>query len=254
MTHQTLKQHNTNSFRMRKAIFICLVLSGTLSASAQRPGTAPVKAVAVDTNKLDIREKLVQLALQNPQYEIMDRKIAISAHQLAKAKSSWLNTVQISGNLNEYTIKTFGSSSGAETNTFFPRYNIAVTLPLDLFTQKARDVKIARETLSTSEAEKNQKFRELRAEVLIKYEDYLMHKQKLEFQSQLTQDAYTVFLQGEKDFSDNIIKQEDYNKFYKSYTEELTKKSELQRNFNVSKIELEKVIGVPLDNVLANTK
>ena len=40
---------------------------------------------------IDIREKLVQLALQNPNYEVADRKVAIAGYQVKKAKGSWLS-------------------------------------------------------------------------------------------------------------------------------------------------------------------
>ncbi|MBC7902177.1 MAG: TolC family protein, partial [Gemmatimonadaceae bacterium] len=202
-----------------------------------------------DTGKVvNIREKLVELAMQNPEYEIADRRIAIAHYQLAKAKGAWLGQVIFQANFNEYSIKPSGSTLGAAN--LFPRYNVGISLPLDLVTNKGNEVKIARQNLGMMQAEKNQRFRTIKGDVLKKYEAYLLHKQKLDLQSQSTLDAYSVFLGAEKDYSDGIIKQEDYNKATKDYNDEKAKQLELIYNFNVAKIELEIVIGVPLETVI----
>jgi outer membrane protein TolC len=207
----------------------------------------------VDTSKvMTIRERLVQLALQNPNYEIADRQISIANYQLRKAKNGLLSKANLSLNGNEYTFK-LKSIPGGNNNLLFPLFNLGVSLPFDVFSSRKNEVAVAKENLSIAEAGRNQKFREVKAEILSKYEDYLMYKQKLEYESQIAQDAEAIFLQAEKDFSDGIIKQEDYNKAYKDRTEEKTKLAEIVRNFNVIKIEIEKMIGIPLDEVLQQT-
>jgi outer membrane protein TolC len=121
---------------------------------------------------------------------------------------------------------------------------------MDLFFTRSNDIRIARENLGIAQAGKNQQFREIRALVLTSYEGYLMHLQKLMFQNQLTEDANTIFKQKEKDFSEGIIDEELYNRAYRAWTEEQSRKVELQHNVNVSKIDLERLIGVPLDTVI----
>jgi len=86
--------------------------------------------------------------------------------------------------------------------------------------------------------------------VLTKYEDYLLAKQKLELQIQMTQEAYTNYQIAERDYRLNVIKVEDYNKAYKNWAGEQVTKLDLQRNLNVTKIDLEKIIGVKLDDVI----
>lgn len=232
------------SFSFNQTLFAQPKKQTTPSNTSTIANNAPVDT----TQKLDIREKLVQLAMQNPDFEIADRRISIAESELKKTKTKALGNISLNGNLNEFTI------SGGPNNAFFPRYNIGATLPLDLFFTRDKDIKIAKENLGIATAEKNQRFREIKAIVLTKYEDYLMNKQKLEFQSQIAQDAYTIFLRSEKDFSEGIITQEEYNKAYKNYSDEQSKKIELQRNYNVSKLELEQMIGLPLDELLAQYK
>ncbi|MBS1566178.1 MAG: TolC family protein [Bacteroidetes bacterium] len=201
---------------------------------------------------VDIREKLVQLALQNPNYEIADRNVAIANYQLRKSKGSWLNTISATGNLNEFSINPPVNANGVQTVNLFPRYNIGVTIPFDLFSTKSNETKIARQQVGIAQAQKNERFREIKADVLSRYEDYLLYKQKLEFQSQIVQDAESAFLTAEKDFSDGVIKQNEYNTAFKTRATEKTMLAEIVHGYNLTKIELEKIIGVPIESVTNN--
>jgi outer membrane protein TolC len=234
---------------------VALVCSMTCYGQA-KPDTkkpAPVFTAIRQPDKItDIREKLVQLALQNPTYEIVDRKVNLAQYQVKKAKGSWLSPLAVQGNLNEFAFKgaTTGPN-GVVTNpsTFYPKYNIGASLSFDMFSAKKNDVKTAKENLSIAQAEKNQRFREIKAEVLTKYEDYLLCQERLDFQSQVTQDARTAYLAAEKDFQEGAIKQEEYNKSYRGYTDEKLRQFEYQRNYNVIKLELEKMIGISMDDL-----
>ena len=202
----------------------------------------------------DIRERLVQLAMNNPSYEISDRMTYIAAYQLRAAKGTWLAAISAQGNLNEFTIKDFGASTSTTGTTInngltYPRYNFGISIPFDIFARNSNAVRIARENVYIAQALKNEKFRQVKAEVLTKYEDYLLSKQKLDFQSQLSTDAYTNYQIAERDYRLNNIKAEDYSKAYRLWVAEQVLKLDLQRNFNVAKIEMEKLIGVKLEDV-----
>jgi outer membrane protein TolC len=226
-------------------LLLCIINMHAYAQIVRHP-----KAALEDTSKVtDIRERLVQLAMQSPYYEIADRQMSIADHQLRKAKNSVLSKFSLNANANEYTTKI--KSTPQNTNLFFPLFNFAVSIPFDVFSSRKHEVGAARENLGIAEAYRNQRFREIKADILGKYEDYLMFKQQVQFASQIAQDAEAIFLQAEKDFSEGIIKQEDYNKAYKDRTEQKTHLAEVVRNLNVSKIEIEKIIGIPIENVVA---
>jgi len=276
MTPSTLKQlvtkKNLHKWLLLPAALACMAQAHAQTPVKQAPpkqtpvkqppakSTVPATTVPAssstyfnpgDTGRtVDIREKLVQLAMQNPNYEVADRNVAIANYQLKKAKGSWLGLVGAQGNLNEFSINPPPGQNGGLT--YYPRYNVGVTLPFDVFSTKRNDIKVARQQVGIAQAQKNERFREIKAEVLTKYEDYLLFKQKLEFQSQIVQDAESVYLQAEKDFSDGIIKQEDYNKAFKNRSQEKTGLAEIVHSYNISKIDLEKLIGVPIESVLNN--
>ncbi len=225
---------------------LLMMVTTILAAQVTNPGSSTYHRD--DTSKLfDVREKLVQLAMQNPNYEVADRTVNKSLYELRKAKGSWLGALSVQGNLNEFSIKP----AQPGTANFFPRYNVALTVPLDLFTTKSNDVKIARENYLIAEANRNDRYRQIRAEVLTKYEDYLMHKERLESQIRIAQDDYTIYLSKERDFQDGIINQEEYTKANRAHEETKLRRGEYQRNFNVAKYELERMIGVTLEEALA---
>ena len=232
-----------------------LLLLVSVSSAQVQPNRSSTYHLITDTGKiLDIREKLVSLALQNPTFEIADHNLAIAEYNIRIAKGSWLNTISAQGNLNEYAINPPKASSNGSTTvnfaTTYPRYNFGITIPFDIFTKIPNNIKIARENYLIAMAQKNDKFREIKALVLTKYEDYLLTKQKLELQTQITQDEFALYKKAEKDFDDNVIKLEDFNKSAAAWVASQIVKLDYQRNLNVAKIELEKMIGIKLEEVM----
>jgi len=233
-----------NPYNMKQVIVSLLMLTTAAAFGQVRNAT--------DTGKVfDVREKLVQLAMQNPTYEVVDRNVNKSLYELRKAKGGWLGVVSVAGNVNEFTINPPPTAAPGGFANFYPRYNISVTVPLDLFINKSNDVKIARENYLIAEANRNDRYRQIRAEVLTKYEDYLMHKERLESQVRITQEEHTIFKSKERDFEDGIINLDEYTRASKAYEEMRLRRSEYQRNVNVAKYDLERMIGVPLEEALA---
>jgi len=233
---------------MKQLLFIILLFSG-ISIYAQVPSN-PSSAYRLnsDTGRMsNVRERLVQLALQNPIYEISDHNVTIAEYNIRLAKTSWLSAIVVAGNLNEFSIdpKAAGNNS-----YFYPRYNFGVMIPLDIFSRSANNTKIAYEKYLVAQAERNDRFRIIKADILTRYEDYLLAQEKLTLQYKITKDAFEAYSKAEIDFKNNIIKIEDLNTFNSKYTDEQLKRLELQRNYNVSIIEIEKLIGVKLGDVI----
>jgi outer membrane protein TolC len=246
---QKMKPFIMSLKKINVAFVAATMLAISINVKAQRPAPSTYHS-NLDTSRIkDIRERLVQLALQNPGYEVSDRKVNIADLELRKAKGSWLNVFSAQGNLNEFSIQSTTGVTGAQ-NIYYPRWNLSATIPFDFFSQKNNDVKIARENLYIASAEKNEHFRRIRAEVLTKYEDFLMHKEKLELQNRITSNLLQNYMQKEKDFEDGLITVDEYDKAYATYGEQQMKRFEFQRNFNVAKLDLELTIGAKLEDVL----
>jgi outer membrane protein TolC len=224
--------------------FITLFLFSEI-VHAQSPG--PLYRTD-STRLIDIREKLVQLAMQNPAYEMVDHASLAASYQIKIAKSGYLGLLSAQGNINEFTI-TKPTYQGTTVPYYYPRYNLALNIPFDIFTRTPNTVKIAQENYLMTAAAKNQKFREIKADVLTKYENYLLARQLVELQGKIAQSEYATLKRAESDFSENLIKLEDVDRTQKSYVAEQVKNLTLQRDLNVTKIELEKVIGVKIEDV-----
>ena len=78
-----------------------------------------------------IAEKLSNLAVNNYQIKIANKEIDLKTQEISKSKAAWLNSISVSGNLNEYSLKsTLGNSIITPQLNFYPRYNINLSLPL----------------------------------------------------------------------------------------------------------------------------
>ncbi len=230
---------------MNRKIYLTLLVS-CLAGFLHAQNVGSTYHRGTDTSRVgDIRERLVQLALQNPDFEIIDRRLNVAEYQLNKAKGDWLSAVSGSINLNEITLSPV---KGAQI--FYPLWNVTIAVPLNFYTDKKNNIRIAKENVLIAAAEKNERFRRIKTVVLSKYEDYLMNKEKLEMQSRVTQDAYQAYKQSERDFADNLITNDNYTKAYALYKEQYDRQLEITRNFRVVTYELEEIIGVPMDEVL----
>lgn len=233
---------------MKHLLFIALMFSA-VAMYAQVPAN-PNSAYRLnsDTGRMsDVRERLVQLALQNPLYEIADHNVTIAEYNIRLAKTSWLSSISIAGNLNEFSIdpKAAGNAS-----VYYPRYNFGILIPLDIFARSSNNTKIAYEKYMIAQSERNDRFRTIKADILTRYEDYLLAQERLTFQYKITKDAFEAYSKAEIDFKSNLIKIEDLNIFNSKYVDEQIKRLELQRNYNVSKIDIERLIGVKLEDVI----
>jgi outer membrane protein TolC len=236
---------------MQRFAFLILLLILSQATEAQRRNpNAGANAARQDTSGLttDIREKLVHLAMQNPEFEIADRQVVIASENVKLAKLKFLGRVTAQVNYNEYSFK---KTQTGDLANFYPKYNLGLGIPFDMFFTRGKEINIARENLGIAEASKNQSFRIIKAQVLAAYEDYLMHKQKLDFQNQVAEDVKTVYQQKERDFSEGIISAEEYYPAFRQWTDELSRKAEQQRNFNVAKLTLESMIGMTLEEAIA---
>lgn len=217
-------------------------------AKSQTPSKMPF--MRPDTIRpSDIRERLVQLAMQNPSYEMSDHAARAAAYQIKIAKSAYLGLFSAQANANEYTIFGAPKVNGSTVPYYYPRYNVALNVPFDIFTRTSNNVKITRENFQIATAAKNEKFREIKADVLTKYENYLLDRQLVELQGKITQSEYAILKRSESDFAENLIKLTDVETAQKSYIGQQVSSLSLQKNLNVSRIELEKVIGVRIEDV-----
>src|ERR1700743_1891183 len=117
------------------SLAVVLMVSTVQAQNTQnRPSTSRNSQERVPTmpdTAGDIRDRLIQLAIQNPSVEIDDRNILVAEYGVKKAKTNILNQISLQGNLNEFSI----NQNNPYAN-LYPKYNVGVVVPLGLFTTR----------------------------------------------------------------------------------------------------------------------
>lgn len=225
------------------SVILCLSLLASLAVLAQAPNTGTPA-------QTDIRERLVQLALKNPVFKETDALKAKYQASIRKVNSTWLDMIVVGINLNEVTTGTLNQAEYG--NLYFPLWNVGINIPLgSVFGGKAADKKMAKMDVQMAVAKREQQELSMRAMVLTRYEDYLLKKELLRLQSEMTEDDLAAFTQAEQKFTTGAIDYDAYSGASKRYNAELVKRITLERDVAVSVIDLEEIIGVKLEEALA---
>lgn len=197
----------------------------------------------------DIREKLVELALKNPAIRIKDSEKAKTVTELSKAGANWLNYVTASANFNEITLRL--RDNGNNNQLYYPLWNVGINVPIGSLFQRGGDVKIARKNVDIAMEQQELIKRQIKALVLAKYEDYLKTQKLLEIQREALDEDQTAFDQAEAKIATASISYNEYSNASRRYKESQAQKIMLERDLSVTKLEIEEIIGVKLEDVLA---
>ncbi|HVI48680.1 MAG TPA: TolC family protein [Chitinophaga sp.] len=236
----------------RGLLLFLLVASMSAVAQVNSADTSIILRLPADPPTVKrLKERLVELAMNNPTVKIQDVKKQISKYEENRAKAAWLNMITAAGNLNEFTIKG-SSGNGTNNNTLYPRYNFGIMVPIGNLISIPNETKIARANGKIADIQKEGESLTIKSAVLRAYEDYAMNKQLYELELPLLEDAYNHYKQTEQQFStgNKDVAVEGLNNAYRIYNGEMVRKVTLQRDLAQSKIALEAIIGTTLEEVL----
>ena len=110
--------------------------------NATRMKPVPVSdTIRILNSEDDIKAKLILLALNNAQAVAADANVRIAEIARRKANSSFLGSVSLGGNVNEFVINNSPAAN------FFPKYNFGLTIPLDMFAKNKAEKRTADEMI-----------------------------------------------------------------------------------------------------------
>lgn len=234
----------------------------------------------------DFAEYLVQLAwLNNPESAIAQEERKQAQAELKTTQKDWMRDLQLTFNLNEANLvpadalpKFLYNSSGtfildqngqkipvtsqlfdengdavplraAGGSAFYPRYNLGVNVNLgNILSQKDKnrakqsDVKIA-------EHKVNQAKLELRAEVLIRYQQFRLAREILKTRVQIESDAKDNFLLMSDLFKKDEETFDHYNEASSAYHQAMEARIKAETDVLLAKIKLEEIIGLKWEQV-----
>ena len=214
----------------------------------QQEKQAREKGPAIDYSLLDqdslIKIKLVNLAMNNPNIRIADANIRIAEADLNRAKLAWLNSVVVGANINEFVVQNSAAAS------FFPKYNVGASVPLDIFSRTKREKKVARENILINNELKKDKQTFLKSEVLMRYENYKEKREVVILQKSYMEYDFSAYEAAQKAYSEGDMTIDDMNKTHQIYLTEKSKLVTRERDLNIAIIQLEELIGVPVSQAL----
>ncbi|SEW50300.1 TolC family protein [Chitinophaga arvensicola] len=242
----------------RTSIVSCSLLLTFMAATSTaqvkttgKPTPQQASSAAPTSAQTKIQEKLVELAKNNPQIKTAKLERDKTLYELNKAGGSWLNYITLGVNLNEISLKTYKSSNTTLQNLYYPLWNVGINIPLGSLIGHSSDVKIARRNVEIATQQQELLSRQVRAVVLSKYQTYLLKKELLTLQNEITEDDYAAFTQAEQKFSTGSITYDEYSINSKRYNAELVKKITLETELIQAKLDVEELIGVKLEEALA---
>ncbi|GIV32791.1 MAG: hypothetical protein KatS3mg031_0326 [Chitinophagales bacterium] len=193
-------------------------------------------------------ERLVQLAWQNyPSSEIYTSRVRIAQKKIALERFSWTDDIKASFNFNQRNIDQGLRAVDTFGGNYYPWYNFGVGITIGSFVQTPIRTSIAKEELDIAVATLNQQKLSIRAEVLKRYKDYQLKLDLLKIRTQAVEDAYSTHLLITRDFEKGQAPLDEFIKSAAAYNAALEAKLIAEKNVQESKIALEEMIGIKLE-------
>lgn len=212
-------------------------------------GQSPMIRINRDLSDTANENRLVELALQGPEYDVTVHQNVIDELTLKKTKTTWLDLLSISTNYNDQTFAKPSTTAG-QTAYVYPKYFFGITIPLGIIFSQGNTVKTARESVKLGKDNQEITARTLRSNVLTRYATYKHYVLLIEMEGEIVNDVQANWSQAEDNFRRGSITIDAYILIQREKNEEMTKVMNLQLQQDIARIDIERMIGVPLYQVL----
>ena len=198
----------------------------------------------------DIKEKIVYLAWNNkPQSKILENNISIARSNVQLSKVNWLNNIRVSANINEFVIAP-SSDIQRQRAQFWPLYNIGASIALGEFFTNPQLVKISKIEYDNQLQNLYSGKLAVRAEALRAYSNYRLAKEIYKIQLETTEEIFSNYKLVEERFKNGEVLIEEYNQSLKNFNEARVASLKAEQSLDLARINLEEIIGVPLESIL----
>lgn len=232
-----------------KRIFIILGLIFTACIAFSQTVDYNKIILPENANNIEFEEKLVQLAWRNhPSNQVLYNNLSAAQYETKIASAEWLNVIRLSGNINEFNINSDPNNPN-DRSQFYPRYNIGAIIPLGIFVSTPNQVKRGREMEQVALHNINNQKLAMRAQVLRLYNAYLMNKEIFNIRSQELEEASANFLLLQQKFEKGEEQYDKYVQGLSTFNRTKIDRAEAQADYLNSKLSLEEMIGLKLEDV-----
>lgn len=190
--------------------------------------------------------RLVNLALQGPQFEALGHKVNVAQDQLMQARRAWFNLLTFSL---QYNNLSFGKQVPGATYVY-PKYFFGLVIPVGMFVSMGPQIHAARESVKVAQNNQDDLARTLRHDVLSDYRTYKNYEQLILLQNTVVVDQQAALTQIEQKFRDGTVSIDQYNLANKEFSDEKAKLLNLQLSQDLERLEIERMIGTSLESVI----
>lgn len=220
---------------------------------------AQVNGAAGDSVPVDaIARGLAEIAMKNSAVgKVGEANVKAAEYSYKAQQTAWLDNFRASGNLNEFTLKrTLGGNTGDVPlgRAFWPRYNFGVGIPFGIFVNQPKQTKVQYYRYQAEVENVKAEKQNLGLQTMTLYYDYVRTQRLYELQEEAVQDALFAFTKTEEKFSKGEVALDVYTATSRRYNAERATKVSLERDLQVSKAQLEAVLGMPLETALQQVK
>ena len=215
-----------------------------VGGSRKKTDSTPVYRWTPPTDSI-IEIRLVNLALQGPQYEALGHKVTISQAQLQQARRAWFNLLTFSLNYNDQTF----AKQVPGSSYIYPKYYFGLIIPVGMFFSMGPQIHAASENVKVAQNNMEDLARTIRMDVLSKWKTYKTYEAQILLENTIVADEQAALNQIEKKFRDGTISIDQYNLANKALSDEKTKLLNLQLSQDLERLDIERMIGTSLDSV-----
>jgi outer membrane protein TolC len=236
---------------MKFTFVTLLILLACINGHGQQDSSRTVNASTFNPRSDSVIERLVAMASVNPRVSLLENTATQYEYDYKRGKTAWLNNIQAAGNVNELSLKQGSAPTDPLIqSTQYPRYNVGVVIPLGLFINNGKQNKSNYYRYqSMQDAIKIEK-QNIRKEVLIQYQNYILQNQLLAMQQEVLQDAKILLTKHEEDFRNDKITLEVYTNTSRTYNTEQVKEINMLSSLKLIEAELEALIGMHILDAL----
>ena len=220
-------------------IAFCIVLTNISFAQT----FSSLAALNDSTTKVYV-EKLEQLAINYyPQNEYFRGKVGSSEESVSQSKWSWLNTINLSSQINSKT------TQDPATASILPTFGIGVTVNIGSIVLIPSKVAQAQQELRAAKASLEAQLAFVRAEVRRRFAKYTQSLDLLKIRVRAVNDSESEVEYIRHKFEKGETTIDEYNKVLRSYTDNLQGKVVSEGDVLYTKVTLEEMIGIKLEDV-----
>jgi outer membrane protein TolC len=231
----------------------CLIMVSVIFIQfcAQAQQTTKYKTTTYNPAVDSVAEGLVAMAMNNASILNAENFATQSKYLYKGSKTQWMNNIVLQGNLNEYSINQTNSTDPLKQSSQYPRYNIGVLVPIGMFVNSPKQVKADYYKYQSSVDQIAVEKQNVRRDVLIYYNDYIMNKRLLSLHQEIVNDWHIIHLKNEQKFTNGEITLEAFSNSTKTYTDELNRDLTLTDALKSAEARLEALIGMNVEDAIA---